>query len=168
MCIRDSNDGYFHFGTKWSDADQFPSLLRLGPSSKLIVDGKYRIFTGSRVYVNANAELKLGANGYINHNANISCFKSISIGEDTVISEGVCIRDSDNHRLEVEGFEMTQPVVIGRHVWIGMNVTILKGVTIGDGAVVAAGAVVTKSVPPKALVGGVPARVLRENVTWKR
>jgi acetyltransferase-like isoleucine patch superfamily enzyme len=54
----------------------------------------------------------------------------------------------------------------GNHVWIGMRAMILKGVTIGDGAVVAAGAVVTRDVPARALVGGVPARVLRNDVEW--
>jgi acetyltransferase-like isoleucine patch superfamily enzyme len=51
--------------------------------------------------------------------------------------------------------------VIGKNVWIGANATILQGVTIGDNAVVAAGAVVNKDVPPMAVVGGVPAKIIR-------
>lgn len=51
--------------------------------------------------------------------------------------------------------------VIGNDVWVGANVVICRGVTVGDGAVLAAGAVVTKDVPPYAIVGGVPAKVLR-------
>jgi len=52
-------------------------------------------------------------------------------------------------------------VVIGNDVWIGKRAMILEGVTIGDGAIVAAGAVVVKDVPPYAIVGGVPARVIK-------
>ena len=52
-------------------------------------------------------------------------------------------------------------VKIGNDVWIGTRATLLEGVTIGDGAVVAAGAVVTRDVPPYAIVGGVPARVIK-------
>ena len=55
-----------------------------------------------------------------------------------------------------------QPVRIGNDVWIGGNVTILPGVTIGNNVVVAAGAVVTKDVPDNTLVGGVPARKIKE------
>ena len=58
-------------------------------------------------------------------------------------------------------YEETKHTTIGNDVFIGANVTILDGVTIGDGAVVGAGAVVTKDVPPYAVVGGVPAKVLK-------
>lgn len=53
------------------------------------------------------------------------------------------------------------PIHIGKDVWIGSNATVLPGVTIGDGAVIAAGAIVTKDVPPFAVVGGSPAKVIK-------
>ncbi len=58
-------------------------------------------------------------------------------------------------------FSHTKPAVIGNDVWIGQNAVIMDGVHVGDGAIVAAGAVVTKDVPPYAIVGGVPARVIK-------
>jgi acetyltransferase-like isoleucine patch superfamily enzyme len=66
----------------------------------------------------------------------------------------------DLRRLPYEAVEF-KPIVIGNDVWMGHNVNVLGGVTIGDGAVIGAGAVVTKNVPPYAVVGGVPATVLR-------
>lgn len=58
-------------------------------------------------------------------------------------------------------FEETQPTSIGSDTWVGSNAFIKSGVTIGPGAIVAAGAVVLEDVPPYAIVGGVPARVIR-------
>ena len=54
------------------------------------------------------------------------------------------------------------PIRLGKRVWIGAHATILAGVTIGDNSIVAAGAVVTKNVPPNVIVGGVPAKIIKE------
>lgn len=56
-------------------------------------------------------------------------------------------------------------VVIGNDVWIGSNATIMSGVTVGDGAVIAANSTVTKDVPPYAIVGGNPAKIIRKRFT---
>ena len=61
---------------------------------------------------------------------------------------------------------ISKDVTIEDNVWLGNRVIILPGVTIGEGSVVAANATVTKDVPPHTLVGGSPAKVLKENIEW--
>ena len=83
---------------------------------------------------------------------------------------GKCFVETDIFK-EVKTIDDKHIVSIGSDVWIASDVRILGGVTIGDGAVVAAGAVVTKDVPPYAIVGGVPAKVIRyrfedEVIAW--
>lgn len=113
------------------------------------------------------ARLTIGDRTAIGDRTEIHCANSVTIGSGTAISWDCCIMDRDYHKLNSD-YEVTKPVVIGDNVWIGSNALILKGVTIGNGAVVAAGAVVTKDVPEKAIVAGNPARVIRENVEWKK
>lgn len=157
--------GRLTLNAKWSGEDPSTSMLVMDEDARLICDGSFDIYSGARVYVNRSATLRLGV-GYVNHDLNLSCFESISIGKGVVISERVSIRDSDDHSIVGSDKPMTQPIVIGDHVWIGMNVTILKGVTIGSGSIVAAGAVVTKDVPDNTLVAGVPAKVVKTGVSW--
>lgn len=159
--------GCLEIGKHWSERAVFPSLLKLGANSKIIVNGSFSIFDNSAIYVNEAATFELGS-GYINSRANISCFEKISIGNNVVISEGVTIRDSDNHEILDSDHIKTKKIEIGNNVWIGINVTILKGVKIGDGSVVAAGSVVVNDVPEMSLVGGVPAKVIKTQIQWIR
>lgn len=142
------------------------SYLYMEKNSTLIINNRFEIHRNADIYIGEGATLELGR-GYIMDRLSLQCLCNIKIGNGVMISRNVAIRDSDSHQLLNCNHEPTQPIVIGDHVWIGMNVTILKGVTIGDGAVIAAGAVVNKDVPPKTLVGGVPAKVIKENVEWK-
>lgn len=156
----------FYFNSKFNHKDPFPSFLSMYEHSTLEVGTHFSIHSNSRVSVAKDARLFLGS-GYINSNASIACFEAINIGYDVAIAENVVIRDSDNHEISDGRHIKTLPVTIGNHVWIGMNSIILKGVTLGDGCIVAAGSVVNRSFPPNSLIGGVPARILKENIQWK-
>ncbi len=157
--------GVLRLGSKWDGLRYLPSEFKLGDGAKLTMNGDFDIYTGFHISVDYCASLTLGS-GYINNKVTIDCFDSITIGNKVAISKGVTIRDSDNHSINGNK-RISAPITIGDNVWIGLNATILKGVHIGNGAVVAAGAVVTKDVPEKALVGGVPAKIIKEDVSWE-
>lgn len=140
------------------------SILRMDEDSVLDCNG-FRFMYGADIILFKGAHLTLGKGSFINSDCKIRCHKEITIGEGCAISHDFTVMDSDAH--ELDGSRNTNPIHIGNHVWIGTRVTILNGVTVGDGAVIAAGALVTKDVPVGALVGGVPAKVLKEKVEWK-
>ncbi|MBE6570570.1 MAG: CatB-related O-acetyltransferase [Ruminococcaceae bacterium] len=101
----------------------------------------------------------IGMNARINGTCTIG--NCVMMGGDVVvITHNHSFARTDIPMME-QGFEAEKPVVIGNDVWIGDRVVILPGVHVGDGAILAAGAVVNRDVPPYAIVGGVPAKVIR-------
>ena len=161
--------GVLEIGFSWAGFEPGVTNFVVCDGAEVTINGHFKIFNSARVSVNTGAKLSIGNGGFMNVNGNIRCFNSISIGDGVKISENCTISDSDNHILDKNNSEyiMSKPVSIGDHVLIGLNSTILKGVNIANGAVVAAGAVVTKDVLPNTLVGGVPARVIKENINWE-
>ncbi len=157
--------GMLCLGCRWPQRRAMPSEFKISPGASLKVEGEFSIYTGCSVSVHSGGRLTLGS-GYINNGLVLECYDEIVIGHDVMIARGVTILDRDLHSIHGNKKD-SAPIRIGNHVWCGLNATILKGVTIGDGAVIAAGAVVTRDVPAKALVGGVPARVIKENVSWE-
>jgi len=113
------------------------------------------------------ANISIGENTWLNNNATIIADKTtISIGDNVLIGQNVFICDSDFHGLEVEnrsnGKYDVAPVMIKNSVFIGANVTILKGVSIGVNSVVASGSIVSSSVPDNVVVGGIPAKIIKQ------
>lgn len=112
--------------------------------------------------------ISIGADTRINQGTLIVSYTSVTIGNCVLIGEYVSIRDAD-HGMAITDPptpmrwqpHVSAPIVIEDDAWIARGACILKGVRIGSGAVVAANSVVTKDVPPGAIVGGVPAKVLK-------
>jgi len=116
------------------------------------------------LYSDHGLNIRVGANVFINQGCMLGDIGGIDIGDDVMIGPRVMLLtaghplDPDRRRRQI----VAAPIVIERNVWLGAGATVLQGVTVGSDAVVAAGAVVTRDVPPRTLVAGVPARVLRE------
>jgi acetyltransferase-like isoleucine patch superfamily enzyme len=131
-------------------------------SGRVIFDTNVRIHKGMGIEV--EGVFSVGKNTFINPDSIIVCMNKISIGANCAISWNVTIMDTDLH--ENESAKKNTEIIIGDDVWIGAGAFIGKGVKIGNGSIIAAGAVVVKDVVERTLVGGNPARLIRENVTW--
>ena len=164
--VIDIKKGDLLINSFFSRPDPNVGILKMFKNSRIEINDTFTIHSGCNIGIMPNAVLRLGS-GYINSKVTIRCFDEISIGCNVAISENVTIWDSDAHAIIGKENEKTKPIKIGNDVWIGNNVIILKGVTIGDGAIIGAGAVVNKDIPQNCLAGGVPAKILKENVQWK-
>ena len=141
------------------DFDAMRALL--GELTGRELDPSVRVLPPFNVDVGRN--LRFGRNVFVNHGCTAMDLGGIDIGDDVMIAPNVHLISS-GHPLDpaTRRSQITiAPVRIGRGAWIAAGAMVLQGVTVGDGAVVAAGAVVTKDVPPRTLVAGVPARVIR-------
>jgi acetyltransferase-like isoleucine patch superfamily enzyme len=142
------------------------------PTARVLADGGV-IALADGVVVHRNALLQtwggtIEVEGRVSIGPNSLIYGQggLVIGAHTLIAGNVVVIPAnhifaDPHVLIQRQGETRKGIHIGRDVWIAANATVLDGVTIGDGAVVAAGAVVTEDVPSLAVVGGVPARLLR-------
>ncbi|WP_438350612.1 maltose O-acetyltransferase [Paenibacillus sp. FA6] len=127
--------------------------------------------TGESLYIEPTLRCDYGYNIYVGENfyANFDCVLldvcEIRIGDNCFIAPGVHIYTAThplNAQERISGVEYGKPVTIGHNVWIGGRAVINPGVTIGNNVVIASGAVVTKDVPDNVVVGGNPARVIKQ------
>jgi len=147
---------YRHGITVISDGLPLPVIINRGGR---IVTENCQFYCGVRMEVGKNALVEIGNGTYLNRNTLIISNLHVKIGRDCRIAWDVVIMDSDQHPVPGKTSE-DKPVIIESNVWIGCRCIVLKGVHIGESAIIAAGSVVTKDVPPRVVVGGVPAKVL--------
>jgi len=146
----------FHF-------DQFlrPFLLKLSGAS---IGKRTKIKSGLIVEpFGMSSNISIGSNVFINTNCRFATRSPITIGDFVSIGPNVNF-ETVNHFLSHDKKIKTEskPIVISNHVWIGSGVIVLPGVQIESGSIVAAGSVVTRDVPANTMVGGVPAKKLRD------
>lgn len=114
-------------------------------------------------HTNFGRFIQLGKNVFINHGCSFLDMGGITLEDRVLIGPKVCLI-TENHPLDPSDRRslIAKPIVVRENAWIGAGAIILPGVTIGKNAVVAAGAVVSKDVPDNTVVGGVPARILKD------
>jgi acetyltransferase-like isoleucine patch superfamily enzyme len=113
-------------------------------------------------HTNLGRFIKLGKHVFINHACSFLDMGGITLEDHVLLGPRVNLV-TENHPLDpaIRRGMLCKPIIIKRNAWIGAGATILPGVTIGENAVVAAGAVVSKDVPDNTVVGGIPAKLIK-------
>ena len=142
---------------KISVFNRWRAMLLMLFGAKLGFCGIYRT-----VKIWAPWNLEIGDWSVISEDCDVYCVDKVRIGDRTTISQGVFMCCA-GHDIASPTMELTYaPITIGHDVWIAARAIIMPGVTIGDGAVIAAGSVVTKDVSAWTVVGGNPAKFIKE------
>jgi len=133
------------------------ATLRIGRFAWIGDDTKIRVHEGS---------VAIGSKTVMGQECTISAYQHVSIGRECIVADRVMLIDFDHGVVEIERPIRLQGIYkrdvhVGHNVWIGYGACVLRGVTVGDNAIVGTSAVVTRDVPANAVVGGIPARVIR-------
>ena len=148
------------------------SITVKGKNNSLIIDEGVRIYRSSLEIVGDNCLLHVGKNSMIGDDCYLSVKedgKTLFIGQNCGFSRNVKLMTSDGHPIyqgEIR-VNLAKDIVVEDDVWIADNVTVLKGVRIGKGSVVGINATVVKDIPSYSVAVGNPAKVVKENITWK-
>jgi maltose O-acetyltransferase len=112
-----------------------------------------------------NDRLIIGNRVAFSNNVSIICTNEITIADDCLVGDMVCIYDSDFHGISPDerrsNSGISKSVCIERNVWLGSRCIVLKGVTVGENSIIAAMSVVTDSIPSNSIAAGNPARVVK-------
>ncbi|CAH0205521.1 DapH/DapD/GlmU-related protein [Chryseobacterium sp. Bi04] len=141
-----------------SDPEEITQLL-----SRILNKEIQDVAVFTPIYINYGKHISIGKNVFINFDCTFLALGGITIEDDVLIGPKVSLI-TENHPLNPQDRKglIGKPILIKKNAWIGANATILPGVTIGENAVVAAGAVVSKNVPDNSIVGGIPAKFLKD------
>lgn len=149
------------------------SLLRIDNGGRVVFNGRAQFSEGISIRIGPNGILNIGDNFATNKKCSLICDGNMKIGDDVLLGWRVNIRDSDGHIIYDDITKIKNPiqknVIIGNHVWIASYVDILKGTEIKDNSVIAyRSCVLSKFDKSNCIIGGYPAKVLRENINWEK
>jgi acetyltransferase-like isoleucine patch superfamily enzyme len=156
-------------GWRWETA----GMLFLGKGLQVQIGKRGRVRFGRFVWIGDGTKIRchegeviIGDKTVLGQECTISAYKHVRIGEQCVIADRAMFIDFDHGVVDVERTIREQGIYkrdvdVGSHVWIGYGACVLRGVRVGDNAIVGTNAVVTADVPANAVVGGIPAKVIR-------
>ena len=163
-------------GHRWRTA----GMVFFGRGLALQIGRRGQIRFGRFVWIGDGTKIRchegvveIGDRTVFGQECTVSAYQRVRFGEQCVIADRAMFIDFDHGVVDVERPIREQgiykrDVVIGSNVWIGYGACVLRGVTVGDNAIIGTNSVVTRDVPANAVVGGVPAKVLRMRDTPER
>lgn len=141
-------------------------------SGKVVFRGRTHFGQGCSISVNEEGVLDLGGNFLCTGSSHFVVSKSLAFGADCLVAWQCLFMDTDFHKiLNKDGIQTNEnrPINIGDHVWVGCRSTILKGVSIPAGCVIAEGSNVVSSLTiQNSIIGGNPAKIIKEDISWER
>jgi acetyltransferase-like isoleucine patch superfamily enzyme len=161
------------FGTSAGWRWETDGLLFLGRGLQIQIGKRGRVRFGRFVWIGDGTKIRchegeviIGDKTVLGQECTISAYKHVRIGEQCVIADRAMFIDFDHGIVEVERTIREQGIYkrdvdVGSNVWIGYGACVLRGVQVGDNAVIGTNAVVAADVPANAVVGGIPAKVIR-------
>jgi acetyltransferase-like isoleucine patch superfamily enzyme len=156
--------------------DQKQSRAIWEVSGTVIFKGEANIGHGSKIVVGKSGNLIIGERFTISAESTIVCFHKIEFGNDCLLSWDILVMDTDFHKIySIETgnqINMNKKITIGDNCWIGCRSLILKGAILPVNTIIAANSLLGNSEIPhisaNAVIGGIPAKVLKQNVFWKK
>lgn len=145
-----------------------------GNNCKVFLKNKCHVTDVEIFLENNNCHVEIGKGTFIGRHTHIACTEDnsqIIIGDKCMISSSCQIRTGDSHSvLDLDGNRINPAasVHINNHCWLGENCKILKGVKIGKDSIISTGAIVTKSYGDNVLIGGIPAKIIKNNINWNQ
>jgi acetyltransferase-like isoleucine patch superfamily enzyme len=167
-------------GWRWQTA----GMLFLGRRLEIQIGRRGEVRFGRFVWLGDGTKIRchegvvdIGDKTVFGQECTISAYQRVRIGEQCVIADRAMFIDFDHGVVEVERPIRQQGIykrdlIVGSNVWVGYGACLLRGVRIGDNAIIGSNSVVTRDVPANAVVGGVPAKVIRmrkapQHLRWR-
>lgn len=148
-------------------------IVILGSNNTITIDEGCKLKNKNSIFISGNNnEVHIGKNVTFDQNVSIVCCEGtkVNIGSSCIFANNVRIRTSDQHAIynmeNGERLNDAKDVSIDDHVWLGNSVVINKGVHIKSGSMIGIGAIVTHDIPANVVAVGIPAKVVRQNISW--
>lgn len=146
------------------------TLISIEHGGRFVVSENVQMARGTRVVIGHRGTLQIGRHFWCNGDCYFHCTTKISIGDDNMYGWGISFNTSDGHHVYDNGQQkpMEGDIAIGNHVWIASYCIIGKNARIADGCIVAQHSLVSKPfVTSYCLIGGMPARIIKDGYSWK-